>query len=77
MLLHYVDLQVPFWDNYKSVFITIGFSSVNGIFLDNSDLNCKSLETWKTVNAKMIFMLFGTSYDQFQEGTGNFEHQTD
>jgi hypothetical protein len=20
MFLHYVDLQVPFWDNYKSVF---------------------------------------------------------
>jgi hypothetical protein len=20
MFLHYIDLQVPFWDNYKSVF---------------------------------------------------------
>jgi hypothetical protein len=55
--------------------ITIGFSSFNEIFLDNSDLNCKSLETWKTVHAKMIFMLFSTSYDRFQEVTGNFEHQ--
>jgi hypothetical protein len=27
MFLHYVNLHVPFWDNYKSVFITIGFSS--------------------------------------------------
>jgi hypothetical protein len=51
------------------------FSSLNRIFLDNSDLNCKSLETWKTVHAKMIFMLFSTSYDRFQEGTRNFEHQ--
>jgi hypothetical protein len=55
--------------------ITIGFSSFNGIFLDNSDLNCKSLETWKTVHTKMIFMLFSTRYDQFQERTGNFDHQ--
>jgi hypothetical protein len=55
--------------------ITIGFSLFNGVFLDNSDLNCKSLETWKTMHAKMIFMLFSTSYDRFQEGTGNFEHQ--
>jgi hypothetical protein len=36
-------------------------------------LNCKSLETWKTVHAKMIHMLFSTSYDRFQERTGNFE----
>jgi hypothetical protein len=55
--------------------ITIGFSSFDGFFLDNSDLNCKSLETWKTVLEKIIFMLFSTSYDRFQEGTGNFEHQ--
>jgi hypothetical protein len=34
----------------------------------------KSLETWKTVHAKMISMLFSTSYDRFQERTGNFEH---
>jgi hypothetical protein len=59
----------------KVFHITIGFSFFNGIFLDNSDLNCKSLETWKTVHAKIIFMLFGTSYDRFQERTGNFEHQ--
>jgi hypothetical protein len=29
----------------------------------------------KTVHEKLIFMLFSTSYDQFKEGTGNFEHQ--
>jgi hypothetical protein len=55
--------------------ITIGFSSFDGFFLDNLDLNCKSLETWKTVHEKIIFMLFSTSYDRFQEGAGNFEHQ--
>jgi hypothetical protein len=27
MFLHYVDLHVPFWDNYKVFSITIGFSS--------------------------------------------------
>jgi hypothetical protein len=54
--------------------ITIGFSSFNRIFLDNSDLNYKSLETWKPVYAKMIFMLFITSYDRFQDQTGIFEH---
>jgi hypothetical protein len=37
-------------------------------------LNCRSLETWKTVNAKMISILLSTSYDRFQERTGNFEH---
>jgi hypothetical protein len=36
-------------------------------------LNCKSLETSKTVHAKMISMLFSTSYDRFQERTENFE----
>jgi hypothetical protein len=55
--------------------ITIGFSSFDGFFLDNSDLNCKSLKIWKIVHEKMIIMLFSTSYDRFQEGTGNFEHQ--
>jgi hypothetical protein len=59
----------------KVFHITIGFSSFDGFFLDNSDLNCKSLETWKPCMKKMIFMLFSTSYDRFQEGTGNFEHQ--
>jgi hypothetical protein len=32
--------------------ITIRFSSFNWISSDNSDLNCKSLEKWKTMNAK-------------------------
>jgi hypothetical protein len=36
-------------------------------------LNCRSLETWKTVHAKMIFMLLSISYDRFQKRTGNFE----
>jgi hypothetical protein len=54
--------------------ITIGFSSFNGVSSDNSDLNCKSLETWKIVHLKMIFMLFSTSYDRFQEHTGIFEN---
>jgi hypothetical protein len=49
------------------------FSSLILFFSENSDLNCKSLETWKTVHAKMIPILFSTSYDRFQERTGNFE----
>jgi hypothetical protein len=28
----------------------------------------------ESCDAKMIFMLFSTSYDQFQEQTGIFEH---
>ena len=32
--------------------ITIRFSSFNWISSDNSDLNCKALEKWKTVNEK-------------------------
>jgi hypothetical protein len=32
--------------------ITIGFSSFHGFFLDNSDLNGKSLETLKTAHEK-------------------------
>jgi hypothetical protein len=55
--------------------ITIRFCSFNLIFLDNSDMNCKSLEKCKTVNAKIIFMLFSTSYDQFQKQTRIFEHR--
>jgi hypothetical protein len=45
--------------------ITIRFCLFNWISLDNSDLNCKSLETRKIVNVKIIFMLFSTSYDDF------------
>ena len=41
---------------------------------ENLDLNCRSLETWKTVHAKMISMLLSTSYDRFQERTKNLEH---
>jgi hypothetical protein len=29
-------------------------------------LNCKSLETWNIVHAKMICMLFSISYDDFR-----------
>jgi hypothetical protein len=50
------------------------FSLFICIFSENSDLNCRSLETWKTVHAKMIFMLLSTSYDRFQERTENFKH---
>jgi hypothetical protein len=42
--------------------IPIRFIPYNWIYSDNSDLNCKSLEKWKTVNAKMIFMLLSTNY---------------
>jgi hypothetical protein len=54
--------------------ITIRFSSFNRINTDKSELNCKSLETWKIVHAKMISMLGNTSYDRFQEQIGILEH---
>jgi hypothetical protein len=54
--------------------IPIRFSSFNRIFSNNSDLNYKSLEKWKTMNGKMIFMLLSTSYDLIQEYTRNLEH---
>jgi hypothetical protein len=50
------------------------FSSFIWIFSENSNLNCRSLETWKTVHEKMIFMLLSPSYNRFQERTGNLEH---
>jgi hypothetical protein len=50
------------------------FSSFIWISSENSDLSCRSLETWKTVHAKLICMLLSTSYDRFQERTGNFKH---
>jgi hypothetical protein len=50
------------------------FSSFIWISSKNADLNYRSLETWKTMHAKMISMLLSTSYDRFQERTGNFEH---
>jgi hypothetical protein len=50
------------------------FSLFIWIFSENSDLNCRSLETWKTVHEKMISMLLSASYDRFQERTRNFEH---
>jgi hypothetical protein len=56
--------------------ITIRFSLLNWISLDNSDLNYKPLEKWKTVNTKMTFMLFSTSYDLFQEHARIFEHHS-
>jgi hypothetical protein len=48
--------------------------SFNWISSDNSNLNSKSLEKWKTMNAKMIFMLLSTSYGLIQEQTRNSEH---
>jgi hypothetical protein len=59
--------------------ITIRFISFYLISSDNLNLKCKSLEKWKIVNAKMIFMLFSTSYGLFHEQTGIFEqhaHET-
>jgi hypothetical protein len=47
------------------------FSLFISISSENSDLNCKPLETWKTVHTKMIHMLFSTSYDRFQERIRN------
>jgi hypothetical protein len=49
------------------------FSLFIWIFSENSDLNCRSLKTWKIVHEK-ISMLLSTSYDRFQERTENFEH---
>jgi hypothetical protein len=63
-----------FGTNIKVFVITIRFSSPNWIFSDNSDLNCYSLENGKILNAKMVFMLFSTSYRLFQEKTRIFEH---
>jgi hypothetical protein len=73
MFLHYVDLHVSFVDNYNRVSIVSRFSSFILISSENSNLNCRSLETWKTVHEKMIFMLLSISYDRFQKRTGNFE----
>jgi hypothetical protein len=58
----------------KVFVIAILFSLFNWISSDDSDLNCKSLEKRKTVNAKMIWMLFNTSYGPYQEHIGIFEH---
>jgi hypothetical protein len=41
--------------------IVIWFSLFYWISLDNSYLNFNSLERWKTVNAKILFILFSTS----------------
>jgi hypothetical protein len=59
---------------FKVFAITIRFSSFNWIYSDNSDLNCKSLEKCKTVNAKIIIMLFCTSYCLFQKHIEIVEH---
>jgi hypothetical protein len=73
MFLHYVDLHVSFVDNYNIVYIVSRFSSFIWISSENSNLNCRSLETWKTVHEKMIFMLLSISYDRLQKRTENFE----
>jgi hypothetical protein len=74
MFLHYVVYMYRFGTIITVFSIASRFSSFIWISSGNSDLNCRSLETWKTVHAKMIFMLLSTSYDRFQERTGNFEH---
>jgi hypothetical protein len=62
MFLHYVDLHALFFTIIKVFAITIRFCSFNYISWGNSELNCKSLEKYKTVNAKMVSILFNTSY---------------
>jgi hypothetical protein len=42
--------------------------------MGNLNLNYKSLEKWKPVNAKLIFMLLSTCYNFIQKQTINFEH---
>jgi hypothetical protein len=58
IFLRYIDLHVPFGITIKVFSITIRFSSFNWISSENSYLNCKSLEIWKIMHAKMICMLF-------------------
>jgi hypothetical protein len=74
MFLHYLDLHVPFCTIIKVFAITIRFCLFNCISSSNSDLNCKSLGKCKTVNAKMVSILFNTSYSRFKEQTEIFEH---
>jgi hypothetical protein len=74
LFLYYVNLHVSFGAIIKVFSITIRFCSFNGISSDNSDLNSKSLEKCKTVNTKMISMLFSTRDGRFKEQTKIFEH---
>jgi hypothetical protein len=58
----------------KMFAILLDFVCLIDFFFIYSDLNCKSHEKWKTANAKMIYMLFSTSYALFQEKIGIFKH---
>ena len=62
-----------------AIAIWFWFSLFNWISSDDLDLNYKSLEKWKMVNTKiifMLFMLFSTSYGLFQEQNEIFKHRT-
>jgi hypothetical protein len=74
MFLQYIGFMFHFFTIIKVFAITIRLCSFNCISSGNSDLNCKSLEKCKTVNAKLVSMLFNTSYDRFKEQTRIFEH---
>jgi hypothetical protein len=74
MFLHYQTYMFHSCTIIKVFPTTIRFCLFNCIFLDNSDLNCKSLEKCKTVNVKMVFMLFNTSYSRLKEQIRIFEH---
>jgi hypothetical protein len=63
IFLHYLNLHVQFFIIIKVFAITIRFCSFNCISSGNSDLNCKPLKKCKTVNAKLVSMLFNTSYN--------------
>jgi hypothetical protein len=51
----YIYLHIQFWHNYQSV---ISFSLFNWIYSVNSDLNCKSLEKWKTMKEKKWYSCY-------------------
>jgi hypothetical protein len=76
MFLHYVDLHVLFLHNYKKCLLQLLYFILLIEFTQiiYSYFNCKSLKNWKTVNAKLISMLFSTNYDRFKEQTRIFEH---
>jgi hypothetical protein len=59
MFLHYIDLHVLFWHNYKSDCYN---NYKNCFYSDNLDLNCKSLEKWKIVNAKKAHLNIGKAF---------------
>jgi hypothetical protein len=60
---------------FIKVFATsIRFCEFNWISLNNSNSNRKSLEYWKTMNVKLIFMLLTACCGLIQEQARNFKH---